>query len=59
MRTNANMSGMNEICELTDDELYSATGGQYVTNVENLLSEFLTGGWQGSPQFGGGWHGSH
>ena len=58
MSTNANMSGMSEICELTDDELYSATGGQYVINVENLISQFLTGGWERSAQYGGGWHGS-
>jgi hypothetical protein len=65
MSSDTNMSGMSEICELTDDELYSATGGEYVINVENLLSEFITGGWQGSSQFGGhggslpGWHGNH
>jgi hypothetical protein len=58
MRTNANMSGISEICELTDDELCSATGGEYVTNVANLLSQFLTDGWLGSSQFGGGWRGS-
>jgi bacteriocin-like protein len=58
MSTNANTSGMSEICELTDDELISVTGGQYVINVANLMSQFLTDGWLGSSQLGGGWHGS-
>jgi hypothetical protein len=73
MSTNANTSGMSEICELTDDELDSANGGgidffaSYAINVDNLISQFLTDGWHGSSQNGGwqgssqtgGWHGSH
>jgi hypothetical protein len=54
MSTNANTAGMSEICELTDDELDSANGSRidffssYVINVDNLISQFLTGGWHGS-----------
>jgi hypothetical protein len=58
MSTNANTSGMSEICELTDDELIPVTGGEYVINVANLMSQFLTDGWLGGSQLGGGWHGS-
>jgi bacteriocin-like protein len=57
---NLNPNTSAKSCELTDDELDAVNGGRidffsrYVINVDNLMSQFLTGGSQT-----GGWHGSH